>query len=250
LTGLLTDEGRRATWLVELQTPNPPGPQLLGAAIGKKILEGVPFIVGLDRFLGPGLSEETRDYLHEMGAAAATYGAVGLYHAENITPEALDFGRDLLAPGHARWTLDDQELQDILGSFPVMWSDSDAKPKRCFIGCPHLSLRQLHWWSDQIREALQAGGQDRLAVDTFLCAAPQVLQKFKAGGEAFDQLTAAGVKLTPACLEVLYEADVMTGETVITNSSKLRAYSTARFIPDEALVDILVSGDIKGGKSE
>jgi predicted aconitase len=223
---------------------------LLGAAIGKKILDGVAFIVGLDRLLGPGLSEDTRDYLHELGAAAATYGAVGLFHVENITPEALDFGRDLLAPDHATWTLTDQELQDMLGSFPVPGSDGDPKPQRCFIGCPHLSIRQLHWWSQQIRNALQARGQDRLAIDTFLCAAPQVLQKFKAGGEAFDQLTAAGVKLTPTCPEVLYEADVMTGETVITNSSKLRAYSTARFIPDEVLLDILVSGEIGGERRE
>jgi hypothetical protein len=38
---------------------------------------------------------------------------------------------------------------------------------------------------------------------------------------------------------------VSAGETVITNSNKLRAYSTARFFPDEELVEILVSGEIK-----
>jgi predicted aconitase len=69
LAGLLTDEGRRATWLVEVKTARLPHPQLLGAAIGRKVVEDVPFIVGLDRFLGSGLSKETLDYLQEMGDA-------------------------------------------------------------------------------------------------------------------------------------------------------------------------------------
>jgi predicted aconitase len=248
LTGLLTDEGRRANWLVELRAAKLPSPQLLGAAIGSRVLEGIPFMVGLDRFLGPGLSGDTCDYLHEMGAAAATYGAVGLFHVENITLEAVDSGRDLLVPGHASWTLTEQTLRDTLASFPMMWNESDAKPQRCFIGCPHLSMRQLQWWSDEIHSALQAKGQEHLAVETFLCAASQVLEEFKASGRGFDRLIAAGAKFTPACLEILYEADVMTGEAVITNSSKLRAYSTARFIPDEALVDILVAGEMGGEK--
>ena len=63
LAGLLTDEGRRAAWLVEVRTAELPPPQLLGAAIGLKVLEDVPFIVGLDCLLGSGLSEETLDYL-------------------------------------------------------------------------------------------------------------------------------------------------------------------------------------------
>ena len=120
LADLLTDEGRRATWLVDVKTAQLPNPQLLGAAIGRKVLADVPFIVGLDRFLGSGLSEETLDYLHEMGAACATYGAVGLYHAENITPEAVDQGTELLVPDHTTYVIDDQELQDLLSSYPVL----------------------------------------------------------------------------------------------------------------------------------
>jgi predicted aconitase len=198
LAGLLTDEGRRATWLVEVRTAKLPHPQLLGAAIGKKVLEDVPFIVGLDCFLGSGLSEETLrqpfdgaqdkaqgrllrqaqgrllrqaqgrllDYLQEMGAACATYGAVGLYHVENITAEAVDQGTDLLVPDHATYVIDDQELQDLMASYPVMWADKEATPEKCYIGCPHLSLRQLYWWTDKIHNTLQARRQSQLAVET------------------------------------------------------------------------------------
>ena len=247
LTGLLSDEGRRATCLVEVRTAKVPHPQLLGGAIGMKVLEDVPFIVGLDRFLGPRLSEETLDYLQEMGAACATYGAVGLYHVEKITPEAVDRGTDLLAPDHATYVIDDQVLKDLMPSYPVMWADKEAKPEKCFLGCPHLSLRQLYWWTNKIHNALQAKGQRQLAVETIICAAPQVLRKFKADVEAYERLRRAGVRLSATCVETLFENELSAGEAILTNSNKLRAYTTARFFPDEELVEILVSGEIEGG---
>lgn len=247
LTGLLTDEGRRATWLIEINTEKLPPPQLLGAAVGIRVLAYVPFIVGLERFLGSGLSEETRDYLHEMGAACATYGAVGLYHVENITPEAVDRATDLLAPNYQTYIIDEQELQDISDSYPVMWGDKDARPEKCFIGCPHLSRQQLHWWANKIHSALQARNQSRLAVKTTMCAAPQVLQTFKSDAEARQKLEVAGVKLSAGCPMQLFDNDLSAGEAIVTNSNKLRAYTAARFFPDDELVEILVNGEIIGG---
>jgi hypothetical protein len=73
--GLLTDEGRRAKWLVEVKTTKVPNAQVLGSAIGMKVVEDVPYITGLDRFLGAGLPPETCDYLKDMGAASASNGA-------------------------------------------------------------------------------------------------------------------------------------------------------------------------------
>jgi predicted aconitase len=246
LAGLLTDEGRGATWLVEVRTAELPHPQLLGAAIGTKVVEDVPLIVGLDRFLGSGLGEETLDYLQEMGAACATYGAVGLYHVDNVTPEAVDSGSDLLAPDHAKYIIDDQELQALRASYPVTWADGEARPERCFIGCPHLSLRQLYWWTNKIHNSLQARSQSQLAVETIICAAPRVLQKFRADAKAHERLKSAGVKLSATCVETLFEHVLGPEDAILTNSNKLRAYSTARFFPDEELIEILVSGEIRG----
>jgi len=247
LAGLLTDEGRRATWLAEVRTEELPVPQLLGAAIGMKVLADVPYIVGLDRFLGSGLNSETRDYLHEMGAACATAGAVALYHVENITPEAVDYGTDLLAPNYQTHTIDEQELQHISDSYPVMWEDRDADPVKCFIGCPHLSLEQLYWWTEEIGSALQAQGRRVLPVKTTLCAAPQVLQEFRSDAEAKAKLESAGVKLSAGCPMQLFDNDLSAGEAIVTNSNKLRAYTPARFFPDGALVEIMASGEIRGG---
>ena len=244
VTGLLTDEGRRASWLVKVETTRLPHPQLLGAAIGTKVVEDVPIIVGLDRFLGRGLSEETVDYLREMGAACASYGAVGLYHVDSITPEAVDLGRGLLVRNHATYVIDDPELQELRASYPLMWAEKEARPEKCLIGCPHLSLRQLYWWTDKIHSSLRAKSQSQLAVQTILFAAPQVLQNFKAEVKACERLERAGVSVSVACAETLFEGGVSAGDAIITNSNKLRGYSTARFFPDEELVEILVSGEI------
>src|SRR5574344_1180721 len=49
--GLLTDEGRKAKWIVEIKTTKKPEAQLLGSAIGMKVMEDVPYIRGLDKWL-------------------------------------------------------------------------------------------------------------------------------------------------------------------------------------------------------
>jgi predicted aconitase len=246
LAGLLTDEGRRANWLVEIKTETLPDPQLLGAAIGLKLLAGVPFITGLDHFLKTALDESTTDYLQEMGAILATYSAVDLFHVENITPEAVDMGKDLLTSEYGTYVVDEEELEQLLISFPLLWDDPKAKPEKCYIGCPHLSLRQIDWWAEEIEKELKVRGQERLAVETILCAAPQVLQKFQADEGTHQRMLDAGLRFSTACSETIFETGLCTGKPVITNSNKLRAYTSARFFPDEDLVEILVTGEVDG----
>ena len=56
--GLLTDEGRKAHWLVEVKCTRRPEAQLLGSAIGMKVMEDVPYVRGLDTWLGTELTDE------------------------------------------------------------------------------------------------------------------------------------------------------------------------------------------------
>ena len=93
--GLLTDEGRKATWIVKVQTTKKPEAQLLGSAIGMKVMEDVPYITGMTKWLGTELNDENCAYLKDFGAATASNGAVGLYHIENLTPEAKDEGAEI-----------------------------------------------------------------------------------------------------------------------------------------------------------
>lgn len=244
--GLLTDEGRRATWLVEVRTSRVPNAQLLGSAIGMRVVEEVPYIAGLDRFLGEGLSEATMSYLKDMGAASASNGAVGLYHVEKTTPEAVDMGRHLLVEAHQRYAVDDAELERVLHSYPVLWKRPDARPQRCFIGCPHLSLPQVRWWAKRIAEELQARAQRRVSVKTLLCAAPEVLARFREERDEHERLAAAGVRLTSICPLMYMNNPLSARRPVLTNSNKLRTYSTARFFLDDQVLEIIVSGKVQG----
>ena len=156
--GLLTDEGRKATWIVQVKTTKKPEAQLLGSAIGMKVMEDVPFITGMEPWLGTELNDENCAYLKDFGAATASNGAVGLYHIENLTPEAKELGASLVAPGAKVYVIDDAELQRVQDNYPVIWKNPDAKPKLCFIGCPHMSLQQLKDWTVAVEEGLKASG--------------------------------------------------------------------------------------------
>ena len=130
--GLLTDEGRKAHWLVEVKCTRRPEAQLLGSAIGMKAMEDVPYIRGLDAWLGTELNDENRAYLKDFGAATASNGAVGLYHVEHLTPEAKQQGEALhRGRAHRTYIIDDAELERVKRSYPVIWKDPDAKRRSC-----------------------------------------------------------------------------------------------------------------------
>ena len=113
--GLLTDEGRKATWVVKVNTTKKPEAQLLGSAIGMKVMEDVPYVVGLDKWIGNELNDTAKAYLKDFGAATASNGAVGLYHIENLTPEAVELGEALIAEGAKEYVIDDAELVQGVG---------------------------------------------------------------------------------------------------------------------------------------
>lgn len=92
----------------------------MGSAIGMKVMEDVPYIVGLDKWLGKELNDEVRTYLKDFGAATASNGAVGLYHVENLTPEAVEQGQDLLVKDYKTFIVDDEVLENTYKNYPIM----------------------------------------------------------------------------------------------------------------------------------
>lgn len=236
--GLLTDEGRRASWVVEVKTSKRPEAQVLGSAIGLKVMENVPYIKGLAPFLGGQLDDSAKAYLKDMGAASASNGAVGLYHVEGLTPEAVDLGDALIRPGAKTYVIDDAELERVKAGYPVIWKNPDAKPKLCFIGCPHLSLSQLIGWTEKLEGALQGG---RLKIKTVLTAAPDVLEAFRKT-PYFERLRATGARLSYICPLMYMNNPLCKALPVITNSNKLRTYTAARYYTDDEVTAILVKG--------
>ena len=242
--GLLTDEGRKATWLVKVECKNKPEAQLLGSAIGMKVMEDVPYITGMGTWLGTELNDENCAYLKDFGAATASNGAVGLYHIENLTPEAKELGTSLLTPDAQVYVIDDAELERVKNNYPVIWKNPEAKPKLCFIGCPHMSMQQLIQWTENVEAGLKAAGNSKVQIPTVFTTAPAVMKEFM-NTEYAPRLKATGVILSYIC-PLMYMNNPLAGKMpVITCSNKLRTYTTARFYTEEEILGKIT----KGGKA-
>ena len=242
--GLLTDEGRRAKWVVRINTEKKPEAQLLGSAIGMKVMEDVPYVIGLDKWIGNELDDAACTYLKDFGAATASNGAVGLYHIDGLTPEAREFGESLILEGAQEYVIDDAELERVKASYPVIWKNKNAKPKLCFMGCPHMSLEQLKSWTVKVEEGLKAAGNKKVVIPTVFTASPSVLEAFEAT-EFAARLKATGVITSYICPLMYMNNPLCKSMPVITSSNKLRTYTSARYYTDdEILVEIT-----KGGKN-
>lgn len=241
--GLLTEEGRKAAWIVRVETSRKPEAQLLGSAVGMKVMEDVPYIVGLDKWLGDRLDEAACTYLKDFGAATASNGAVGLYHVENLTPEAKEQGKKLLKDNPRVYVIDDRELERVKDGYPVMWKEPDAKPKLCFMGCPHMSFDQLRDWTEKVEDALKKAGNNRVLIPTVFTAAPGVLKEFEKT-EYARRLEATGVITSYICPLMYMNNPLCAKMPVITSSNKLRTYTTARYYTDDEILAKITKGGL------
>ncbi len=247
LFGLMTDEGRQAKWLIDVKTSKEPDWGTLGTAIGRKVVEDVPYVAGVDKYFEGG--EVTPDNLHllkAMGSATASSGAVGLYHVEGVTPEPKEKGRDLLVKDFQTYVYDDAEEQAIIATFENLWPERDGDPTAAFIGCPHNTYHEVVKWGKLVIEALEKAGQEKAAIPVYLFCVNKVrdrllMEETELAGKMFR----AGMHATNMC-GVSYSGMKGFSERVrgITNSAKTRAYSNIRYFPDQTLVNTIVTGKV------
>jgi predicted aconitase len=202
----------------------------------------------MDKLVGSLSDKDKIGYLKDLGAATASNGAVGLYHMEGVTPEAIDQGRDLLDDGYETYVIDWKELKRVYDSYPILWPEeaSDAKPDRVFIGCPVNTLGQLEYYGKLIVDELKKEGKKKVAVPTALFAHVAVKDHFrKENASLAKELDAAGVSIALNCCPMMYlSTPKQSEELIVTNSNKTRVYSTARFFPDFELIQIVATGVI------
>lgn len=236
--GLLTDEGRKAKWVIKINTTKKPEAQLLGSAIGMKVMEDVPYVIGLDKYLGEELNDAACTYLKDFGAACASNGAVGLYHIDKLTPEAKKYGEELILKDAKEYVIDDAELERVYKSYPVIWKKKDAKPKLCFIGCPHMSLEQLKTWTVNVNNKLRENKTKQVSIPTVFTAAPGVIKEFNKT-EYRSMLDESGVVLSYICPLMYMNNPACASMPVITSSNKLRTYTSAKFYTEDEILDII-----------
>lgn len=235
-----------ATWVVEVKTTKEPDWGVLGAAIGIKVVEDVPYITGIDQYFGGEVTKENIHLLKAMGSSTAANGAVGLYHVENVTPDAKKKGRDLLVEGYQTYVVDDAEIERIYSGYPNLWSNKDAKPNLCFIGCPHNTYHEILTWGERVTKGLKKRGQDKLKVPMHLFVSipvrnhlldehPVLVRDMKRAGISFSNMCSmmfTGLK------------GYNENHFAVTNSNKARKYSSARYFPDDILMEIVMTGEI------
>ena len=239
--GLLTDAGRKADWIVEVRCTKKPEAQLLGSAIGMKVMEDVPYVKGLDQWLGTELNDGAKAYLKDFGAATASNGAVGLYHIENLTPEAVEQGESLIKEGAQIYVIDDAELDRVYREYPVIWKNPDSKPQLAFIGCPHLSLQQLTDWSRAVLKGLEKNGRTKVAVPTVFTAPVSVIREFEKSIYSWP-LKRSGVVVSYICPLMYMNNPLCKSKAVLTSSNKLRTYTSAKYCTDAEILEIITGG--------
>ena len=100
-------------------------------------MEEVPYVRGLDKWLGTELDDEACTYLKDFGAATASNGAVGLFHIENLTPEAKEQGVALIKEGAQVYVIDDAELQRVQDNYPVIWK-TRTRSRSCVLSAARI----------------------------------------------------------------------------------------------------------------
>ena len=149
----------------------------------------------------------------------------------------------MIAEGAKEYIIDDAELERVQREYPVVWKNPDAKPKLCFVGCPHLSLEQLKTWTVNLEEALKANGKKKVTIPTVFTAAPGVLEAFEKT-EYAARLKATGVITSYICPLMYMNNPLCKKMPVITSSNKLRTYTSARYYTDDEILAEIT----KGGK--
>jgi predicted aconitase len=218
-SGLHRDEDRRARIVVRvdgLAGADPLPDELygvIGHVVGQEVGSEVPVLVGLPL-------ESTEDQLKALCAAAASSGAVAMFHAVGITPEAPTL--DAALGGHAPERVIDVGRERLRRAWDELSTTdgSGAELSDVSVGTPHFSYDQL-----ARLDRLVAGRAIHERVGMYASTGRDTLARATMDG-VIDRLAQAGVSLvTDTCTYVTSILRSPRGGTVMTDSAKWAYYA-------------------------
>ncbi|MGB8361179.1 MAG: aconitase X catalytic domain-containing protein, partial [Acidimicrobiia bacterium] len=210
--GLHTDEGRRATILIDVTVPDAWRDEELfyvglGYVLGAVAGTAVAVIAGLDE-------RADEDRLRALGATAASSGAVGLFHVAGVTPEAPTaeqaLGGDRPEKVIRVGTPEVETALSRLGS-------SSESLGAVSVGTPHASLREIESLAEMC-----AGRKTR--VPFYVNTGRDVLDRAETSGAAGKVRGFGATFVTDTCT---YITPIIgeVGGSVMTNSGKWAYYA-------------------------
>jgi len=186
----------------------------LGHLMGNLVQDKVPVIEGLP--VGA-----TDDQLKALGAAAASSGAVALFHAMGVTPEAntLDEAFQGGSPEHV--------IEIRPSDLKAAWEDLSTaaegeKLDVVILGCPHFSFAEFQ----QLAQAIEDLGEgSRHPACKMLILTSQTSYGLLQRSDLMDRLTGFGVEIVlDTCM---FHSPIVSpnAEVIMTNSGKCAYYA-------------------------
>ncbi|HEV7417057.1 MAG TPA: aconitase X catalytic domain-containing protein [Tianweitania sediminis] len=214
-TGLHRPENRRATLVFDVSAlprrflESDVAWPILGSLYGRTVGDAVGVVMGIAAHPG-------EDALKAFGAAAASSGAVGLFHIVGVTPEAPNLS-SVLADGPVESVTVDTAL---IRSAQAALSTAQAGDQldAVAIGSPHLSL-------DECRSLLRLLDGRKVRVPFYACTGRHVVAELERLGLHQD-LQSAGITLVvDTCVVVTPIMDTPPSGVLMTNSGKFAHYA-------------------------
>jgi predicted aconitase len=189
--GLHRIDARRATVVLRIGPDVPAGLlevdafyPVLGVVLGRRAGSRVAVLDGLPAGLG-------EDRLKAIGAAAASSGAVAMFHAVGSTPEAPSL--DAALQGHAPEQVVAIEMAEVRAARDALTSVAEVAPGARIgavsLGTPHASLAELRGIADELD-----GRTVAVEVELLVSTSRDILEAAEREGTA-PRLRDAGVEL-------------------------------------------------------
>ncbi len=199
--GLHLDENRKAQIFVEVSAKLEDNADFgaLGYVVGKQVKNRIPYFRGI--------KDADTDQLKALGAAMAASGAVALYHAEDLTPEA----HLMETKGLEKLTVADKDIEETFSKL-----STGKEPDIVILGCPHSSLREI------MTIARKLEGK-KLKKPLWVCTSRMVREAANRMGFTQTIEMAGGKVVADTCM-VVSPIEDMGYKTTAVNSGKAANY--------------------------
>ena len=163
-----------------------------------------------------------RNNLKLLGAALASSGAVSIYHAENITPEANIVNKDESFDELEKVDIDADIINDTIDNL----STTDKIPDLVCLGCPHASITEIQKVADIVKGKT-------LNKDLWICTSKAIKSIAKQCGY-LDIIENAGGKIVSDTCMVVAPVEDLDYEVIGVNSAK-----AANYVPNMCKLDVV-----------
>jgi len=214
LTGLHLEENRFATIVVDAEglsdslKSNDAFYPVFGTWLGRVVESDVAAIVGLP-------ATTTEDQLKAVSAAAASTGAVGLFHVVGVTPDAPDLETALGGKDPKR--IIRLQISDILNTREGLSTCSASEIDAVAVGSPHFSVSEF----DEL-DRLIAG--KKLSIPFYVCTGRGIAEQLEQR-RLLSKLRDSGVTIVVDTCVVVTPILPGSNGVLMTNSGKFAHYA-------------------------